>query len=519
VSCILAIDTAKASFDLSKLTEHVERLPPLDPDCVRRVLFELRRHCVEDFKFIPADRPGQEKDRLQLFGSAAPDLVKLVRRMSGRDLCDSIAEVVSTPRGLKQVVRRISRMWNSLAGEIDVDDVMLFAIVQECCPKAYAFLLAEMDALRGKTDDFNKRPETAKKMWQELIESDEQTRIARPVVEALGLCQIAGTGHSGEGRPQGVQEDEPTDYLRRLLAEEVSPGNVRDQEVLAEISAWVVERRSAMVDRLADCVDDSAQYRRIWEYFAWKIPDSIFPEVTRTLFAQVVKPVIETGLWEEHSALTACWRQQYHRDPRASVSIDDLCAMIDQVLPASIKCATDLYYFWTSPRATHVTRAERSQVRRHMSETARRILSSGEAVLRALRNPLSESPKGSLCFLVRPADEDGLASDLRDPADWSWLVAPLLAAMDKNPERVLPEIGWLLCDSDRQFDDETGELVYRLNRERAVAWCGSALAVLLDDVVANGAAAKHSSTISFVKQVKAWKNESTNVPAGVTDAS
>src|SRR5262245_12584128 len=109
------------------------------------------------------------------------------------------------------------------------------SVLRECAPEVFAFLLRNIDPLRRKTDQFNSRPAQAKKEWEELVKTNELARVATNLVAVLGLEQLRLQQFSQYEVPQGVREMEPTDYFRRILAEEVDPGNVRDQDVLSDI--------------------------------------------------------------------------------------------------------------------------------------------------------------------------------------------------------------------------------------------------------------------------------------------
>ena len=79
--------------------------------------------------------------------------------------------------------------------------------------------------------------------------------------------------HENHTLPQGIQHDEPTDYFQRLMAEQLAPGELRDQTVLSDIESWLQSRSQQLVDRLSGAEDGGDRYARVCEHFAWRIGD------------------------------------------------------------------------------------------------------------------------------------------------------------------------------------------------------------------------------------------------------
>jgi hypothetical protein len=103
--------------------------------------------------------------------------------------------------------------------------------------------------------------------------------MATPLVQAFGLQQLQTVTLSSRDVPQGIQHDEPVDYFQRVMAEQLAPGELRDQVVLADIESWLENRSQRLLDRLSGVEDEDDRYARVWEYFAWRIGDDRFPEL------------------------------------------------------------------------------------------------------------------------------------------------------------------------------------------------------------------------------------------------
>lgn len=181
VATVIALDHTRVQIDLSKLSEHIERLPQLSTEAVRTIFSITRDHCLSNFQFIRPAKPGNDRDRLDLRLGNDGILLRAVRRLHDRDVCDTMRDLIETPRRLKHVLRHVARTWDELYGEVDVDDLITMSVLRECCPSVFTFLLANIDGLRHQSDAFNKRPEAAKKDWETLITGDQIAAMAVPV--------------------------------------------------------------------------------------------------------------------------------------------------------------------------------------------------------------------------------------------------------------------------------------------------------------------------------------------------
>ena len=479
VSCALALDPTKARIDLLRLCEHVEPLPPLEVNHVRTVLRVTREHCLRDYQYVHLDPASLNQDRLTLTQTANGDLQEYVRRLHNKDHCDAMTTLIGTPRRLKHVVRRVVRVWDKLHGEIDLDDLIVIAVIRECCPTVFAFLLEHIDGVRVDSDHFNERPKVAQQVWKELVDRDETAAIAVPLVGLLGLKRIDENVVTTERIKQGVQQDEPTDYFRRIQAEDCTVGEVRDQFVALEVDAWLETASPTMLDHLIASTETAESYVRIWEYFADRIPNERFTDIVDELLARVVDTTAIDGHWTRHAAFAACWREHNRRGRAAFIGVERLNAMIATALPESLQLANDLYYFWTSTTHGPFTVDERVAVRRAMAERSRELFQDPRALIRAVRGDQEGS---ALRMLVIPADQDEPRSTESDPADWSWMARPASEALRERPELMAKQLGHLLGDTGHTVELDRRTTNYRLDWRRTEAFCGAELVGILRSV-------------------------------------
>ena len=304
--------------------------------------------------------------------------------------------------------------------------------------------------------------------------------MAVPLVGLLGLKRIDENVVTTERIKQGVQQDEPTDYFRRIQAEDCTVGEVRDQCVALEVDAWLETAAPVMLDHLIASTGTSGNYVRIWEYFADRIPNERFIDIVDGLFARVIDTSAIDGRWTQQAAFTACWREHNRRRRAAFIGIERLNAMIARALPESLQLANDLYYFWTSTTHGPFTVDERVAVRQAMAERSREMFQDPRALIRAVR---SDQEGGALRMLVMPADQEESRSAESDPADWSWMARPASQALRERPDLMAEQLGHLLGDTGRTVELGTMTTSYKVDWQRTEAFCGAELVGILRSVV------------------------------------
>src|SRR5260221_6228120 len=93
------------------------------------------------------------------------------------------------------------------------------------------------------------KSETVASEWKALIKKSPNGDAVQRLVDVLGVQKLVGRviGRGSEG-VQGVANDGPTDYFRRMLAERLAAGEVRDQDVLRDVARWKQDRGGPMFE-------------------------------------------------------------------------------------------------------------------------------------------------------------------------------------------------------------------------------------------------------------------------------
>jgi len=476
VSFVLALDPAKVRFDFSRVCDHIEALQRLNVGDVRRVLRGLREGCLTKFAFTDTVDKRLQEDKLDLRESAS-ELEEYARRRYRNGVVDHLTELLSTPRALKHVVRRTLRTWETLHGEIDLDDLLVLGVLREGAPQVFEFLVQNIDSIRHKEDDRFMPPgaDPVMKRWQELLEKIPCSRSAQELVNYLALKALAQGPNTL--RPQGIQNDEPSDYFRRALSEDVGAGEIRDQEVLGEIDAWRHQRSTRLVERLVNATAEDKDYVEVFEHLS---DGPLSPEDFRRLTNEVLTSIAtRDGVRASgrHPALLAMWRRcnrHLQKTPETALWIRDL---VIGFLGVSLGLTTELYYFWSSTRYGRLDALAREELRAAILKAAKARLSDPLVLALALD---SERP-WSLRHLVEPVDQEEPKSVLTDAADWAWLAPAIVGLVSTGRPDLCCQVVQLIGDFRRQerFDeggDPVVEESYQLNRDRTRAIFSSHLA-------------------------------------------
>jgi hypothetical protein len=255
-SIILAVDPDHAPLDFPKLCDTIERVPPVEVKQAATILTVAFSHWRSAYSFIDPHPNRREGDKLRLETALMEGMMDYFRR-TGRDTpLDALVSLLQTPRALKHVIRRVDRVWRSLHGEVELDDIVIVSALRHGAEPLFEFLVADIDAARTEPDDILPRTQTIKAEWDQVVNKVPNGAAAQRLVDLTGITQLT-RGHAANTTtaPQGVHVAEPVDYFSRIVAEEIAPGQIRDQDVLRDIDRWKTDRGGVLVERLVAASD------------------------------------------------------------------------------------------------------------------------------------------------------------------------------------------------------------------------------------------------------------------------
>ena len=149
---------------------------------------------------------------------------------------------------------------------------------------------------------------------------------------------------------------------------------------------------------------------------------------------------------------------------------------------------------------------ERVALRKTVVTDARRSLSSGEALLRALR---FDREGWALRALVQPADEEEPQSVETEAERWNWLSRPVIDALRAQPAVVERQVARLVRDTANTLHDRGPTTIYAINRERTNALFGTDLPELLRLLANMSSTAEDPVVREAGSQARSWLAELT----------
>ena len=188
----------------------------------------------------------------------------------------------------------------------------------------YEFLFSHIDAARHGPDELLGSSTTLRDDWNSLTATLPNGRAARGLVDLLHIPQLS-QGHSHGGSAlQGVHRSHPTDYFRRIEAEQLDPEELRDQTVLEDIDKWRQERAEPLVDSLLAGDEDGDRYPVVWLHFSGRHATSELAELASRVAERVLARDGRDASGD-HAALLALRHacgQQLEREGRLRVASD-----------------------------------------------------------------------------------------------------------------------------------------------------------------------------------------------------
>lgn len=214
-------------FDLEKVARYVERLPDLTYREVRKIIAAARAEWMGGAPYVD---PVESREKLG-WQLRDEQLGFDFLGHSVHDLAAAVSSLATTPRILKQGLRRCDEVWTRLRGEIDLDDLLAISMVREAAPDAFAVIEKNVQRLRGlvfdpRGQDRNPLAEVGKEI--EALKLDERTTKAIAFV-------LKSLFSKNEARPQGFYPSKPVDYWQRFMSAAAS-GAENDQRVLSVLA-------------------------------------------------------------------------------------------------------------------------------------------------------------------------------------------------------------------------------------------------------------------------------------------
>ena len=315
VSFVLAIDPSASDLDFTKLCDSIEMVQPLGHGAVEDIIDTAFTHWMTEYSYIDPHR-NRERGKLGLSYVRIGGAYDYLRRAARDTPIDYLIGLLQTPRALKHVLRRVDRVWQRLHGEVDLDDVLILAVLRHAAQPAYDFLVSHADAARLEENDLIPQTRTVGDEWTQLMSTQPNARATQRLVDLLGIARVADSQpQNATSSLQGVHHVDPVDYFRRIVAEQMQPTEVRDQAVLRDIDRWQDEGAPDLLDELVAATETSDAYVKVWEHFSSRCSEEQLVELTSAVVQRVLQRD-RSAAAADHPALLALWRRCNRRLPQ-----------------------------------------------------------------------------------------------------------------------------------------------------------------------------------------------------------
>ncbi len=457
---VFAVDP-NLGVDVSKLCDTIERVPRVSVDQVTPIFLSAYERWISEYSDIDPYIGRQEHDNLNLRTSRPGQLLGQRRELDEQTAQEALLSLLRTPRALKHVIRRVDEAWTNLHGEAELDDIVIVSALRYGTPDAFAFLLANIDLAREAPDRSLPDSISVKDEWQKVVKSLPNGPAVQRLVDLLGIGQLCGNTPDAESlSPQGVHIEDPVDYFSRIVAEELGPEELRDQEVLRHIEQWKTGRVEPLVIRLVPERGVDEHYARVWQRFAGQ-PDAEQMIKLTDLVVDRLLSIHGSSASGSHPALSVLWFECERSIPKDQYS-DWLTSLINRSIPQSLTLASEILSYGTN-QASVLDENAKETLRHSVAEAVRSILKSPQDLVRALSK---NHPYAIRVLVTETMAAKGVIEQWRD-----FLSRQVLLGARRHPDIVLPQLATLAVDvqsAPKFLSPGPPELVheYSVDRER-----------------------------------------------------
>lgn len=447
ISVVVADASLRSRFDLSKIARFVERTPSLNTQPVWELIERFRKQCQQASDLIdPANPKTREKMRpdlsiLELSGPA------FRRDPDKPSFHEAFSLLLRTPRSLKGALRTAQTVWDELAGEIDLDDVIVMSVIRASDPTVFAFIEQHIDFFRRGFDNRWSKESTKEEHpkfveFMELLKQRGNIEVQNGILALLSSVfpifedspKYDDATYHVE-KPQNLRRD---DYWLRFLTVPDIPISKRDQPALRSIELWKGEQENDLIERLLDS-DRSGQIVRFVGRFQ--------PEELIRLMRDVVAEICggeDIERVDVHLAdpITSIWRMMHSRQPDEAKLSQATCKLICDVMTRDLSIVHDLCYQIGGPGGRSVSPllsdrfrdAVRDQFEKEITEQFSKT--EPEKLVQAL----GDADPYLLFQLCWRNGGEGFALDKLPFANWNNFANVLLSAAEKLPEKTVRQI-------------------------------------------------------------------------------
>jgi hypothetical protein len=431
-------------IDYPKLCDHIEFLRTIEPHQSSGLIERIVQRCLDQavFPHIRLGDPNRNYEWNPLTGLLMRDYEEL-------SLSQAVASLLNTPRSLRHALGRTFSAWHTLHGEINFNHLLAVNILRFAAPECFQFLMRRWDRLSSppnKRSSFGKERIAAIRQailddWNCTIGKVEWNptaalQVMEFILPATEYWLVDPSRHSSSHIPQGVGEER---YWRRAVNEAIENEDVRDQEVIRDIMAWL--KAAGITSELVTKLTTSPRYSDIWENLAGNFftnPDQIlrlFEQVIQRILSEQRSSASSSSQGFAHVLRLAIRRASHRHENHAWLQ-----QRISEAATVSIKMVNGLWHDCGYPDSYSLLKFEDAEsVRRHLLDAIRSNVTDGPALTARLASNSSET-------LYQLVFDPGTRGDriLADVQSWCWLGKCVLDAMRAKDVLAAANCGVLL---------------------------------------------------------------------------
>ncbi|GAB5444336.1 MAG: hypothetical protein Fues2KO_46850 [Fuerstiella sp.] len=486
-------------IDYAKLCDHIEFLRTIQPQHSSELIARVSQRCLDNdvFQHVRLGDPNRNYEWNPLSGLLMQDYEEF-------SLPQAVASLLNTPRSLRHALGRTFSAWHTLHGEIDFNHLLAVNVLRFGAPECFQFLLRHWDRIHSPPSQRPAFGEESKRVirrailndWNHTVENvDWNPTAALRVIEFIlpateyWLVDDSRYGHNQTG-PQYVFEER---YWIRAINEAIDGDDVRDQEVIRDVQAWLDTPGTAT--DLVTKLTTSPRYADIWEHFASGLFASRQDEILLLCEQTIQRILSEQGVAACHNSqgFVHTWRFACQRISYQAENVTWLRDRISEAALVSIEMVNALWHYYGSHRQHSIIRPDDTEsVRRHILDRISDCVTDGTSLVAKL-TPNASSTLYQLVFDPGENDERSLA----DAQSWAWLGRHILAELRNRNVVAAANCGVLLSGQDRMtvntealdqfFGEDAAEVIDTL--DSMVEQIPEAYQLLVSNVV--GAARQH----------------------------
>ena len=462
-------------IDYAKLCDHIEFLRTVQPHHSSGLIDRVSQRCLDNtfYHHVQLADPNRNYEWNPLSGM-------LMRDYEEFSLPQAVASLLNTPRSLRHALGRTFSAWRTLHGEIDFNHLLAVNILRFGAPEGFQFLLRRWDRIHSSPSQQPTFGQERLRVIRRAILNDWNHTVERVEWNPAAALQVmkfilpateywlvndSHQGHSQSGR-QHVSEER---YWIRAINEAIDVDDVRDQEVIRDIQAWLDTSGTAI--GLVTKLTTLPRYADVWENLAGGFFANRRDEIL-LLCEQVIQRILSeqgSSACHDSQGFVHTWRFAYRRVSHQPENLMWLQERISEAAPVSIEMVNGLWHYYGNPGQHSILRLDDGEpVRRHVLDRIRASLTDAPSLVARL----TPNESATLYQLVFDPGNDG-ERILADVPTWSWLGSHVLAALRIRNVVVAANCGVLLgarvsgrermtVDSevlDQFFGDDASEVI------------------------------------------------------------